>query len=216
MDSTTKANNQPAPKPVAPERRGLLTFNAEGNNSPNSIFYSRVLHWPGNSAECPSWASGVTIGRGYDIGSRKEADVMSTLIRAGLSKNDALAISKGAGLKRCDAMSFVKENKDKIPEITLQQQNNLFDIIYADYVAQGKSFYTRHKKSKDSVTWDELDFRLQDVLIDMLYQGQMDKEFVPTFEKNDPDKVVELIQSKKHLMFYEPARNRIKHLRGTS
>ena len=45
---------------------GRITFDAEGNNIPTSPFFSRVIHWPGNNL------SVVTIGRGYDMGSRTE------------------------------------------------------------------------------------------------------------------------------------------------
>nr|WP_254893367.1 peptidoglycan-binding protein [Salmonella enterica] len=37
-------------------KRGKLTYDAEGNNIPNSRYYSRVIHWPGNEG------SGVTLG----------------------------------------------------------------------------------------------------------------------------------------------------------
>ena len=48
-------------------KEGLLTFRAEGNNTRGSLFYSRVIHWPGRLAECSRSGSGVTIGRGYDM-----------------------------------------------------------------------------------------------------------------------------------------------------
>lgn len=42
-------------------KEGQVTFNAEGNDIQHSIFFSRHIHWPGGK-------SGVTLGRGYDMG----------------------------------------------------------------------------------------------------------------------------------------------------
>ena len=47
---------------------GLLTFRAEGLNVPDSFWYSRKVPWPGKRNECQKWKSGVTMGRGYDLG----------------------------------------------------------------------------------------------------------------------------------------------------
>jgi hypothetical protein len=46
-----------------------FTWAAEGNDNPKSPYYSRVPHWPGEK-------SGLTIGRGYDIGQRSAAEVI--------------------------------------------------------------------------------------------------------------------------------------------
>src|SRR5262249_51741927 len=43
--------------------QGQVTFDAEGNDLVASPYYSRKIIWPGNAE------SGVTIGRGYDMGS---------------------------------------------------------------------------------------------------------------------------------------------------
>ena len=59
---------------------GQVTFDAEGNDDPKSIYYSRVVHWPGNDL------SGVTLGRGYDMGDRSCAEVQADL--AGLGRVD--------------------------------------------------------------------------------------------------------------------------------
>ena len=48
-----------------------MTFDAEGNDDSNSIYFSRVIHWPGG-------ISGVTIGRGYDFGHRGSADLIAS------------------------------------------------------------------------------------------------------------------------------------------
>jgi hypothetical protein len=195
-----------------PRKKGQLTFNAEGNDRPHRPFYSRTLHWPGKLSNCHAEASGATIGRGYDLGSRREADVLSTLILAGIPKESAFLIAKGAGLKGCAALQFVKKNKSSIPDITLEQQKKLFDIVYREYDLKAERFYLKYKKKKNTVDWHALDERVQSVMVDLLYQGQMDKDYVPIFEENSPEKIVALIQRKKHLMQYESGRKRIPYL----
>ncbi|MDF7681437.1 hypothetical protein PT300_12905 [Enterobacteriaceae bacterium ESL0689] len=108
--------------------KGKLTYNAEGNDIPSSIYYSRIIHWPGNEL------SGVTIGRGYDMGDRTESEVYNDLIASGVSNDQAIKISKGAKLKGNMARDFVALNKENIGEITLQQQESLFAITYPKYV----------------------------------------------------------------------------------
>lgn len=60
-----------AEKVASTIKAGQITFAAEGNNITSSPFFSRVVHWPGNSS------SGVTLGRGYDMGSRSESEIYS-------------------------------------------------------------------------------------------------------------------------------------------
>ena len=81
---------------------GQITFNAEGNDVQNSIFFTRKLHHP-------SYESGVTIGRGYDMKNRSQEQVRSDLISAGMSQEQAEKYAKGAGLKGEKAEQFVIE-----------------------------------------------------------------------------------------------------------
>ena len=55
-------------------------------------YFSRVLHWPGG-------VSGVTLGRGYDMGSRSVGSILSTLRQAGLEEYKCVLCSKAAGFK---------------------------------------------------------------------------------------------------------------------
>lgn len=65
-------------------KEGLLTFRAEGNNVRNSSNYSRVIHWPNDSAQCRRSGSGVTIDRGYDMKHRSPKKIVSDLTYAGV------------------------------------------------------------------------------------------------------------------------------------
>ena len=107
--------------------KGQLTFDLEGSNAPDSPFFSLVVHWPGGS-------SGVTIGRGYDMGNRSRDQVIKDLTEAGLDGEKAKSFAEGAGLKGTDAKDFVLANKDRLGQITLLQQKNLFEKTYAEAV----------------------------------------------------------------------------------
>jgi len=82
-------------------KKGQMTFDAEGGDIETSQDVSRVIHWPGNAL------SGVTIGRGYDMGSRTKAAVNQDMIKAGVPIATAKALSEGAGLKGNKAKEFV-------------------------------------------------------------------------------------------------------------
>ena len=84
--------------------KGQLTFNSEGNDKKGSKYFSRKPHVPGR------W-SGVTLGRGYDIGQKLQKQVVKDLVKAGISKTQAEKIAKGAGLKGQKAKNFVKVSK---------------------------------------------------------------------------------------------------------
>lgn len=60
--------------------RGKLTYDAEGNNISSSPYYSRVIHWSGNEA------SGVTLGRGYDMGDHTESDIFQDMLSVSIDE----------------------------------------------------------------------------------------------------------------------------------
>ena len=82
---------------------GQGTFDAEGSEQPGPYF-SRTIHWPGG-------ASGVTIGRGYDMGSRTQAQVVRELISAGMDTCDAQRLSQAAGLRGQGAQLFFGDSQ---------------------------------------------------------------------------------------------------------
>lgn len=190
---------------------GLLTFRAEGNNIPGSPWYSRKIHWPGNMAKCNSHGSGVTIGRGYDLGKRTRNEVMRTLIMAGISVSQAEKIAEGVKLTHCQAGEFVRKNKDKIDEITEMQQLKLFQIVYSFYVNDTARFYNCYKRI-GAIPWEKMNSFLKEVLIDMKFQGIFRKKSVPVAEKNDPLQLIMHIKKEPYLLQHEENRKRIPHL----
>ncbi|WP_414147951.1 pesticin C-terminus-like muramidase [Erwinia sp. BNK-24-b] len=194
-------------------KEGLLTFRAEGDNYPGSRYYSRKIHWPGNSAGCARDASGVTIGRGFDLGSRTKEETLQYLAKAGLSSEHAKKIAEGSRLKYCQARRFVKENQDSIGEITESQQLQLFNVTYIEYVRDAKRFYNAYK-GDGSLPWSRLDHKIKEIFVDMKYQGALRIEMVRFFEKNEKEEVIKLILSNARLKRDEDNRQRISYLKG--
>lgn len=192
---------------------GLLTFRAEGQNTPGNAWYSRKIHWPGNLKDCKNWNSGVTIGRGYDLGKRNEIEVLSDLRLAGLPEKQAQKIAAGVKKTRCLAGEFVKSHRDDIGEITEIQQVRLFKITYENIKKDSMRLYNTYKK-EGSVSWELMDKKIKDVFIDMRLQGQLTKDIIPIFGKNVTGEIITMIGKDSRLMQYEPSRKRIRHLQG--
>ncbi len=80
-------------------RQGQITFDAEGHDYITAIapfrkrrtpYFSRILQWPGGN-------SGVTLGRGYEMGSRSRGEVFTTLRRAGIEEYQAVICLRRQG-----------------------------------------------------------------------------------------------------------------------
>ena len=190
--------------------KGQVTFNAEGNDAESSNYFSRKIHWPGNSN------SGVTIGRGYDCGNRSQDEVLADLTNAGVFPHIAKLISESAGLKGENASQFVNENINKIDAITRKDQHNLFVSIYPEYESRAENNYQKWTENKESrVNWLELDSKIRDILVDFVYQGftkgpkPMTKGML-----NDRQVLIDYIEGSSVLNSYEPGRQRANYLRG--
>lgn len=200
--------------------KGLFTFRAEGSNDSSSIYYSRRIHWPGNKSFCTKNNSGVTIGRGYDLGSRIKSTVYLDLINSGADRETAEKISEGAGLQTCSAMQFVDNNRDSIKEISEQTQLNLFNLIYPNYENNAKGFYLRQVENrfkKDKTfpkpeKWDNLDDKIKEIFVDVFYQGQISLTFAKICGQNNRKVLAEFILSSDKYKPYENGRHRAKYL----
>lgn len=178
--------------------KGLLTWNAEGNNDPGSSYYSRKVHWPGG-------ASGVTIGRGYDMKLRQREIVKTDLISAGLSTANATILAQGAGLSGNSAKSFVEREEVKAIEISEEQQVKLFEMAYNKYYADA----SRLCMKKDVVTkygecdWGKMDARVRELITDLHFRGDyspwMRQEIQKDLLSGDLKKIIESLERIKTL-----------------
>ncbi|PLY37181.1 calcium-binding protein [Pectobacterium carotovorum] len=187
---------------------GKLTFNSEGNNIKGSKYYSRVIHYPERGG-----LSGVTIGRGYDMGKRTRQEIYSDLTMAGISQEKSTIISHSAGLIGFQAKEFVRVSKDKIGEITEQQQISLFKHTYRSYVIRARSVYNQKTKDmREKPDWEELQPAIRDILIDIVYQGYRGDTIMLAATTNNIDDIISLIMNSSELRRDENSRNRVKYL----
>lgn len=160
--------------------RGQVTFDAEGNEGGH--FHSRTAHWPGG-------ASGVTIGRGYDLGQQSKTGIVKDMTAAGISDGDANKFAPAAGKQGKDAKAWLDENGKTLPEITQEQQKKLFYIAYdrlAGDVARISTQYAKTVSERDGgkredfeINWDTLHPAIRDILVDLRYRG----DYTPTTRK---------------------------------
>lgn len=160
---------------------GQLTTFGEGDDA-----LTGHIHWPGTSS------SGVTLGKGYDIGSRSKTEVITDLTTAGMSQSQAERIAEGCGLKGNAARDFVRQNRASVGEIAR-------DVQYALLAGQLDRF---REKARDTATnttaessnrnaagrerkegvaagtyvmtieeWDGLHPAMVEFLTDLIYQG---------------------------------------------
>lgn len=191
-------------------KNGQVTFDAEGNDVESSRYFSRVIHWPGNAE------SGVTIGRGYDMGNRTKAEVRQDLIKAGVYKDQADKLAEGARLKGAAAKEFVILNKDAINKLTRQQQVNLFNNIYPLYVARAKANYDKWTSSEPKrIEWEKLDSDIKDILVDFVYQG-FTKGPRPMLKgmNNSKSELIDYIRNSSVMSEYESGRKRVQYLQN--
>ncbi|SDK29133.1 pesticin C-terminus-like muramidase, partial [Pseudomonas indica] len=189
-------------------RKGKITFDAEGNNIPGSPFFSRVIHWPGNEL------SGVTLGRGYDMGSRSESEIYGHMIEAGIGQEQATKIAQAHGLNGSSAQQFVANNKLEIGEISSEQEIALFNLIYPDYVDRAIQNYNHWTIGEAGrFEWSNLDQVIQDILVDFVYQGfTKGPNPMKAGMKNDKNELINYIENTPAISQYEPGRRRANYL----
>lgn len=199
-----------AEKAASTIKEGQITFDAEGNNISTSPYFSRVIHWPGNDL------SGVTLGRGYDMGYRTESEIFNHMKSAGIKHDQATKIAQAYGKKGRLAQDFVNENKASIGEITTEQEIILFNAIYPGYVERAVKNYEYWTSSEpDRTEWSALDQGIRDVLVDFVYQGfTKGPNPMKAGMRNKKAELIHYIESTSAISQYEPGRNRARYLRN--
>jgi hypothetical protein len=144
--------------------KGQLTFAQEGKEG--GPYHSRWLHWPGG-------ASGVTLGRGYDMKKRKSPEVLSDLREAGVSANLADQFAQGAGKSGDAASQFVTDNRTLLGNITPGQQKRLFEKVYNWYEQDVRRLCNKRDVVKEygSVNFNTLNQQIWAVLVDLHFRG---------------------------------------------
>jgi hypothetical protein len=143
----------------------------EGNDledpaNPLHMYFSRKVHWPGG-------VSGITIGRGYDLGQRPNPE--SDLAAVGVSEPLLGWLLGAKGLSGNAARNYLQSASPEIRKIfiTRKQQYQLFVPIY-EFM---KSEVIRISDKSDAINlygrlnWDSTNPKIQDMAIDLIYRG---------------------------------------------
>ena len=163
---------------------------------------------------------------------RLESDIYMDLISVGVSQNDANIIKKASHKTGLDAKKFADDNNSKIKPLTKIQKINLFKKIwYGTYLPRAISKYNnisetiyekkiiRMKKpdSKDSwkkTKWEDLDNKIMDIIVDLIYQGAYFDDIKYASTKNDINYLVECMKQYPKIVKWDDGRRRIPYLKG--
>lgn len=143
--------------------RGQLTFDSEGLENPGGLFHSRRAH-------IPSHSSGITIGRGFDLGVRNGEEIRGTLSAVNFDPSFIERAVGGAGLRGRKAERYLRENP--LPEISPAQQKALFTTVYAEMETDVRRIMAaRNFATTKTYLWEEIPRAIQEVLVDLRFRG---------------------------------------------
>lgn len=174
--ATSQRHKPRAVTALRPDRGGL-TFDAEGTEG--GKYHSRVLHVPGPS-------SGLTIGRGYDMGSKSAGEITTDLVAAGVELAMAKKLSGAATLRGENAKKFIKDNSLESFEIS--------ELRVARGVCERAS-------KQGACNWDELHPAIRELIVDLKYRGDYTvrtrKTIQPLIEANDLEGLAKAMADQK-------------------
>lgn len=174
---------------------GTVTWSSEGMEG--GKYHSRKLHVPTSS-------SGLTLGRGYDLGMKNSGTVVNDLTKAGVAKDKALLIAKAVGLKGDKAKEFITKNKLEKFEISECGQKQLFDITYQAEAKEAKRLCEKADVTKayGKCDWVKLELAIQEMLVDLKFRGDYNatarKRIQKLVSKNDFEGFVKVMTDKSH------------------
>lgn len=155
-------SDKAASTPSLRSYRGRLTFDVEVSEGGKD--HSRTPHVPSPSA-------GVTIGRGYDMGSKNSGQITADLVAAGVDLTMAQKLSGGAMLRGENAKKFIKDKELDTFEISERIRDKLFEATYAAEERSARGVCERANAKYGACDWDELHPAIQELIIDLKYHG---------------------------------------------
>lgn len=194
-------------------KSGTLTIAAEGNDA-----QTKYVHWPGNAA------SGVTLGKGYDCGSRGIDQIQRELKKAGFTDEKAELLSEASGLKGAKAKEWVNKNKLEVGEIPKVVQYKLFSLEFQNQANSAKEIATVKEKKKSNINaysrelkhnkpegtfrmtneeWEGIHPAIKELIVDLKYRGDYGwnrVEWVNTIVKDKDKSDLEKLKKLKDLI----------------
>lgn len=174
------------------------TFDAEGRETAGPYF-SRRISWPklGNS--------GVTIGRGYDMGLRSPQQIIRELTTAGMSEGDATFLSRSAGKRGVAAAEFVAAHRAAAPVMSLEVQKELFErVTTPEMIGDIRRIFNKSDtvETYGRANWDNLSKAAQELVFDLRYRGDYTPKtrrlLQPALVSKDYDRLKDIINNTKY------------------
>lgn len=176
--------------------KGQFTFDNEGDDIESSHYFSRKAHVPNNNGAVIG-QSGVTIGRGLDIGnpptgatgqSPSRLNLKALFQESGLAPELSDWLLSVEGIKKESALQSLNNSVLDDDELTLtrKQQHLMFNVVYEYMEEKTRILLTKPdvQAKFGVVDWDNLPRNVKDVLVDLTYRGDNSprtrKGFVPT------------------------------------
>jgi hypothetical protein len=150
------------------------------------------------------------------MGFRSESEIYTHMSTAGVSHEKSTQISQAHGLRGQAAQQFVTTNKNVIGEITNEQQVNLFNAIYPEYIEKAINNYNHWTNTEQSRSeWSTLHLAIKEILVDFVYQGfTKGPNPMKAGMTNNIDTLINYIESTPTITQYENGRRRANYLRS--
>lgn len=148
------------------------TFDAEGLEA-NGAHFSRAISWPQRAQ------SGVTIGRGYDMGQRTSEQIVRDLTMAGMNPVDARFLSLAALKRGKEAERFVLRHRSSAPILSPQAQKALFETVSVpEMIRDIQRIFAKSDtvRAYGRASWHSLSLIAQELVFDLRYRG----DYTPT------------------------------------
>ncbi len=175
--------------------RGQFTFDQEGIESPGKRYHSR-------SASIPYEGSGITIGRGFDLGQFTSQQIRQTLIKSNFD-NAFIERAQGAALLESQAArTYLITNP--IRDITMQEQWSLFNELrnYMERDVERISQKADTVATYGEVPWQSLARITQDLIVDLRYRGDYTtntrKLIQPVLVSNDTYNLAQILSDESY------------------
>jgi hypothetical protein len=144
---------------------------------------------------------------------RTAGEIFSTLRSIGIEEYRAVIASNAAYLSGRQAKVFVDTTWQLFGEISYVQQIELFKRSYLEKKNYAKPFYVKTATKKPTApSWDQLDQKIKDVVVDIFYQGIRYPASLIEAAIAGRTALINFIRADSSLMRYEPTRQRIRYL----
>jgi hypothetical protein len=144
---------------------------------------------------------------------RTAGEIFAMLRSIGVEEYRAVIASNAAWLSGRQAKVFVNTTWQLFGEISYVQQIELFKRSYFEKKNYAKPFYdNRAKKNPHAPSWDQLDQRIKDVVVDIFYQGIRHPASMIDAAITGKAALINFIRGDSSLMNYESSRQRIRYL----